>query len=89
MSKGAVNAAARGSGRGVDAGAGSDDDEAAVRADGGWHSAVSGGPGLARPREAAPGAPSAWTATWDARGGIPLHRATATDCRTVSLTTIS
>lgn len=75
MSKGAANAAARGSGRGVDAGAGSDDDEAAVRADGGWHSAVGGGPGLARPREAAPGAPSVWTATWDARGAWRLDAA--------------
>ena len=58
-----------GRGRGGDDGS---DDGAALRADGGWRSAAASAPGLARPRGTAgppPGAPSGWTAAWDARAG--------------------
>ena len=64
-----------GRGRGGDDGS---DDGAALRADGGWRSAAAAAPGLARPRGTAgapPGAPSAWTAAWDARGAWRLEHA--------------
>ena len=64
-----------GRGRGADNGS---DDGAALRADGGWRSAAASAPGLARPRGTAgppPGAPSGWTAAWDARGAWRLVHA--------------
>lgn len=64
-----------GRGRGGDDGS---DDGAALRADGGWRSAAASAPGLARPRGTAgapPGAPSGWTAEWDARGAWRLVHA--------------
>ena len=64
-----------GRGRGGDNGS---DDGAALRADGGWRSAAASAPGLARPRGTAgppPGAPSGWTAAWDARGAWRLVHA--------------
>ena len=64
-----------GRGRGGDDGS---DDGAALRADGGWRSAAASAPGLARPRGTAgppPGAPSGWTAAWDARGAWRLVHA--------------